>query len=143
MRFSWRQLDKEVATYSEDESDGSHAGGGHDFGTVGDQVEQDGDSGLGRVVEAAAQYCRQVAAWSRVGGERSVTVLSWTLYTPAAQKNPFSFSPQGDAGLADHLRAQVLGGELERSLHQPQLLQEAIEFSSAGQQERAHLLQLE
>lgn len=62
MGFSWRQSDKEVATYSEDESDGGHARGGHDFGTVGDQVEQDGHSGLSRVVKAAAQHRRQVAA---------------------------------------------------------------------------------
>lgn len=63
---------------------------------------------------------------------------------PHQKKKKMSlFSPQGDAGLADHLRAQVLGGELERRLHQPQLLQEAIELSGAGQQERAHLLQLE
>lgn len=52
-----------AATYSEDEADGGHAGGGHDFGTVGDQVEQNGHGGLGRVVEAAAQHRRQVAEW--------------------------------------------------------------------------------
>lgn len=41
-------------SYSEDETDGSHPGGGHDFGTVGDQVEQDGHGGLSSMVEAAA-----------------------------------------------------------------------------------------
>lgn len=45
-----------TTTYSEDEADGSHAGGSHDFGTVGDQVEEDRHGGLGRVVEAAAQH---------------------------------------------------------------------------------------
>lgn len=60
---SRRQRDEGAATYSEDEADGGHAGGGHDFGTVGDQVEQDGHGGLGRVVEAAAQHRRQVAEW--------------------------------------------------------------------------------
>lgn len=43
-------------SYSEDETDGSHPGGGHDFGTVGDQVEQDGHGGLGSMVEAAAEH---------------------------------------------------------------------------------------
>lgn len=43
-------------SYSEDETDGGHPGGGHDFGTVGDQVEQDRHGGLGGVVEAAAEH---------------------------------------------------------------------------------------
>lgn len=50
-----------AATYSEDEADGGHAGGGHDFGTVGDQVEEDRHDGLCRVVEATAEHRRQVA----------------------------------------------------------------------------------
>lgn len=44
-----------AGTYSEDEADGGHAGGGHDFGTVGDQVEESWHDGLRRVVEAAAE----------------------------------------------------------------------------------------
>lgn len=51
-------------------------------------------------------------------------------------------SPQGDAGLPDHLGAQVLGRQLERRLHEPQLLQEAVELGGAGQEQRADLLQL-
>lgn len=50
-----------AATYSEDEADGGHSGGGHDFGTVGDQVEEDRHDGLCRVVEATAEHRRQVA----------------------------------------------------------------------------------
>lgn len=51
---------RKAATYSEDEADGGHAGGGHDFGTVGDQVEEDRHGGLCRVVEPAAEHRRQV-----------------------------------------------------------------------------------
>lgn len=47
-------------SYSEDEADGSHPGGGHDFGTVGDQVEEDRHGGLGSMVEAASEHRRQV-----------------------------------------------------------------------------------
>lgn len=47
---------RRAATYSEDEADGGHARGGHHFGTVGDQVEEDGHGGLGRVVEATAEH---------------------------------------------------------------------------------------
>lgn len=47
-------------SYSEDEADGSHPGGGHDFGTVGDQVEEDRHGGLGSVVKAAAEHRRKV-----------------------------------------------------------------------------------
>lgn len=65
---SGRQWYEGAATYSEDEADDGHAGGGHDFGTVGDQVEQDGHGGLGRMVEAAAQHRRQVAE-KRVRGQ--------------------------------------------------------------------------
>lgn len=43
-------------SYSEDETDYSHPGGGHDFGTVGDQVEQDRHGGLSSMVEAATQH---------------------------------------------------------------------------------------
>lgn len=51
---------RKAAAYSEDEADGGHAGGGHDFGTVGNQVEEDRHGGLCRVVEAAAEHRRQV-----------------------------------------------------------------------------------
>lgn len=47
-------------SYSEDEADGSHPGGGHDFGTVGDQVEEDRHGGLGSMVKAAAEHRRKV-----------------------------------------------------------------------------------
>lgn len=47
--------------------DGGHARGGHDFGTVGDQVEEDGHGGLGRMVEATAEHRRQVAGEQRLG----------------------------------------------------------------------------
>lgn len=89
MEFSWHLYDQNPATYSENESDGSHAGGSHDFGTVGDQVEQDGYGGLGRVVEAAAQHWRQVAGG--VKGERSVTVQSWPHSNTTAKKKSFLF----------------------------------------------------
>lgn len=58
----------EDATYSEDEADGGHAGGGHDFGTVGDQVEEDRHGGLRSVVKPTAEHQRQVA------GEQSRTM---------------------------------------------------------------------
>ena len=41
----------------DDEADGRHARGGHDLGTVGDQVEEDRDDGLCSVVKLVAQYC--------------------------------------------------------------------------------------
>lgn len=43
-------------SYSQDETDGSHPGGGYDFGTVGDQVEQDRHGGLSSMVKAAAEH---------------------------------------------------------------------------------------
>lgn len=52
-------------------------------------------------------------------------------------------SPQSDAGLPDHLRAEVLGGQFECCLYEAQLLQEPIELCCAGQKKRAHLFQLE
>ena len=52
-------------------------------------------------------------------------------------------SPQSDAGLPHHLRAQVFGGQFERRLHETQLLQKPVELSGAGQQQWAHLLQLD
>lgn len=56
------------STYSEDEADGGHARRGHDFGTVGDQVEENGHDGLCGVVEATAEHQRQVAGDSRETG---------------------------------------------------------------------------
>lgn len=52
-------------------------------------------------------------------------------------------SPQSDAGLSHHLRAEVLGGQFKRRLQEPQLLQKPVELCCAGQEQRAHLLQLE
>lgn len=65
-------------SYSEDETDGSHPGGGHDFGTVGDQVEQDGHGGLGSMVEAAAEHRRQVSETERRDVSVSQNLLSGT-----------------------------------------------------------------
>lgn len=48
-------------TYSEDEMDGGHAGCGHDFGTVGDQVEEYWHDGLCCVIEPVAEHWRQVS----------------------------------------------------------------------------------
>lgn len=56
---------RKCGSYSEDEADGGHARRGHDFGTVGHQVEEGRHDGLGGVVEAAAQHRRQVAAGDR------------------------------------------------------------------------------
>lgn len=60
-----------AATYSEDEADGGHAGGGHHFGAVGDQVEEDRHGGFRRVVEPAAEHGRQVAGGGRAERERA------------------------------------------------------------------------
>ena len=47
---------RKAPTYSKDETDGGHAGGGHDFGTVGDQVEEGGHDSLRCVVEPTAEH---------------------------------------------------------------------------------------
>lgn len=52
-------------------------------------------------------------------------------------------SPQSDAGLPHHLRAQVFGGQFERRLHETQLLRKPVELGGAGQQQWTHLLQLD
>lgn len=125
-------------TYSEDEADGGHAGGGHHFGTVGDQVEEDGHGGLRRVVEATAEHCRQVA------GEQSRTRdQTLDLFCSDVTVQAFGVSPQSDAGLSHHLRPEVLGGQFERRLQETQLLQKPVKLRCAGQEQRAHLLQLE
>ena len=51
--------------------------------------------------------------------------------------------PQRDAGLADHLRAQVFSWHLQRSLQETQLLREPLVFNGSGEYERTHFLQLE
>ncbi len=51
--------------------------------------------------------------------------------------------PQSDAGLSHHLRAEVLGGQFERRLHEPQLLRKPVKLCGTGQEQRTHLLQLE
>lgn len=45
-----------------DDADGRHAGGGHDFGTVGNEVEQDGDDGFRSMVEFIPQHRGEVTA---------------------------------------------------------------------------------
>lgn len=51
--------------------------------------------------------------------------------------------PQSDAGLSHHLRAKVFGRQLERCLHEPQLLQKPIKLRCTSQDQRTHLLELE
>lgn len=62
-----RHLLSKAATYFEDEADGGHAGGGHDFGSVGDQAEEGRHDGLCPVVEPTAEHQRQVAGDGRAG----------------------------------------------------------------------------
>jgi hypothetical protein len=48
-------------SHAYDEADGEHPGRGHDFGTVGDEVEKDGHDGLRSMVKLVPQHHRQVA----------------------------------------------------------------------------------
>lgn len=48
-------------TYPYDDADSRYTGGGHDFGTVGDEVEQDGNNGFCSMVKFIPQHCREVA----------------------------------------------------------------------------------
>lgn len=48
-------------THPYDDADSGHTGGGHDFGTVGDEVEQDRNDCLRSMVEFITQHCREVA----------------------------------------------------------------------------------
>ena len=44
-------------TYPYDDADSCHAGGGHDFGAVWDEVEQDGNDTFFSVVKFIPQQC--------------------------------------------------------------------------------------
>lgn len=48
-------------THPYDDADGWNTGGGHDFGTVGDEVEQDGNDGLRSMVKFIPQHWWEVA----------------------------------------------------------------------------------
>lgn len=52
-------------------------------------------------------------------------------------------SPQRDAGLADHLGAQVFSWQFKGSLHVTQLVRETLIVSGSSQHKRSDLLQLE
>lgn len=56
-----------IETNPNNDADGRDAGCGHDFGAVGDEVEEDGDDGFGPVVELVPQHRGEVAARARVG----------------------------------------------------------------------------
>lgn len=49
-------------THAYNDADGRDAGRGHDFGAVGDEVEEDGNDGFGAVVELVPQHRGEVAA---------------------------------------------------------------------------------
>lgn len=51
-------------------------------------------------------------------------------------------SRHGDAGLSDHLGAQVFGGQLEGPVQQPQMLVEAVVAGRARHEQRADFLHL-
>lgn len=66
-------------THSYDDADSRHTRGGHDFGTVGDEVEQDGNDGFRSMVEFIPQHCREVA--TRIHTEKYSTNMLWSQNT--------------------------------------------------------------
>lgn len=174
LNFSNTESSNKNPTHSEDEADGGHARGGHDFGTVGDQVEKGRHGGLCCVVEPTAEHRRQVADDRREEQTKlnkknifldlglafilSICTAIWAYFTlkrAALNKKGMICSlqvaghimgnwslPQGDARLSHHLRAEVLGRQFERCLHEPQLLQKPVKLCCTGQKQRTHLLQL-
>lgn len=58
----------------------------HDFGTVGDEVEQDWDDGLRSMVEFIPQHCREVAASTQRADIKTYSMLQPQISTCAAVK---------------------------------------------------------
>lgn len=48
-------------THPNDDANCRYTRGGHDFGTVGDEVEQDRNDGFCSMVKFIPQHCREVA----------------------------------------------------------------------------------
>ncbi len=61
-------------THPYDDADSRHTGGGHDFGTVGDEVEQDRNDGLRSMVEFIPQHWWEVATriYRRIHNKREL-----------------------------------------------------------------------
>lgn len=109
-----------VQTHPYNDADGWDTRGGHHFGTVGDEVEQDGNDGFCPMVEFIPQYWRQVTAQRHQWRQKEVH------HTVLVQFNPnvlsvacacvVKYSRHSDTGLSDHLGAQVLCRQFEGSV---------------------------
>lgn len=81
-----------------------------------------------------------VERWLQV--QENSRVINRSDAISAEEKKKSQHSRHGNASLADHLRAQVFSRQLEGSIEQSQVLEEAVVGGSTRHQKRADLLEL-
>lgn len=95
-------------THPYDDADGRYPGGGHHFGTVGDEVEQDGHDSFCSMVKFIPKYCWYVTTGIQKQVKKNIIILALEfVLVSSLSEIRVIHSRHSDASLTDNLWAEV------------------------------------